>query len=171
MGFIFQRQVKETYYVCNSYRRVFLLSWNTAAMVLYKHVPTCITDQYLARYLTVARQYIRVYYMYRHTLYYDCTMLSINVFTASFVEPGSEIFRNPKNIFFSILLLFDSATSVALPTTASTTTRQRRVRANKPATQITAVYYYYIIIVKRDNVYASFLCLPFRHFIRYEKTC
>jgi hypothetical protein len=38
MGFIFRRKVKETYYVCNSYRRVFLLSWNTAAMVLYKHV-------------------------------------------------------------------------------------------------------------------------------------
>lgn len=61
MGFIFRRQVKETYYVCNSYRRVFLLSWNTAAMVLYKHVPTCITDQYLARYSTAARQYIYVY--------------------------------------------------------------------------------------------------------------
>lgn len=60
MGFIFRRQVKETYYVCNSYRRVFLLSSNTAVMVLYKHVPTCITDQYLARYSTVASIHVHI---------------------------------------------------------------------------------------------------------------
>lgn len=68
-------------------------------------------------------------------------MPTINVFSASFVEPGKWNFQKSKKyIFFRLFIIRQRDVGRAYTTTASTTTRQRvrRVRANQQ-TQITAV--------------------------------
>lgn len=77
---------------------------------MYLHASRISTSRVIQLWLV----YTCILYVQTYTLYYACTMPTINVFSASFVEPGKWNFQKSKKYIFSVFSLFDSATSVAL---------------------------------------------------------